>query len=236
MQLSALFWWAGLIINTSVFAETSNSTLDGNAFHMTLHLPGSKLNRRGLVYINDQGYITTHQSEATVFFISNGQLRSDGNIVSADPSDDYIPFAPDSDVQSISTTWTHDPSLTWTNPSFAGNGVATYCQGSNSRVYLVLHSPPAECKPAVASPIPLPSTTATSTSTSSISTSSAPTPTVEGLAYYGYRNPSQDTNPSDYNPNTNIDIYGFVQDINFHFTGDEQYQFPGQFAPIVADQ
>ena len=194
--------------------ENEGGVVKSDNFHMTLDFPETKLHRRSINYINDTGYITTDQSQATVYYIENGQLTSNGgDIVSADPSDNYIVFEPGSSAKSISTTWTQNGNLAWYYPSFAGNGIAKYCQDANSRVYLVLHSQPSQCKPAVASPVP--------------------TAPANGIAYYGYSTSS--LSAVTFNGKIDVDIVGIAQDINFALDSSLSITFPGQKSPTYAN-
>ena len=176
VTMTSLGWLAfvGLAMGTygsDKLAETKPGASTAHHFHLAFDLFESKLWRRDQVFITANGFLTGDRSQATVFTISNGQLLSDHETVSANPADDYIIFAANATMGSISTTWTKDPYLKWSNPKFASNGVATYCQDPNSRVFIVLHSPPSACTPRTATTVPLQSATATSSTVRQIESS-----------------------------------------------------------------
>lgn len=155
----------------SARGETSTSS-NNSGFQMSFGPFDTTLARRATTFITEQGFVTTERSLASVFYISNNQLFSKGFFISADPSDAYIPFAINTTAKSISTTWLPAKFPVWYNDAFAGNHEATYCKGSDDRIYIVLQSPPSVCTPVSASTLPLASATRTSigSTRSSIST------------------------------------------------------------------
>ena len=123
---------------------------------------------RSLVYLTSKGFVTNDRSLATVFHINNERLTAQGDYVSANNNDSYIPFAADATLKEIATTWTPAFFPVWSNQAFAGDHKATYCRGSDDRVYIVLKSPPDICTEKVfASTYPVPSATGTSPSNTS---------------------------------------------------------------------
>ena len=154
-------------ISTDAVVSGTETPTNGNAssFHMSFDSPDAKIRRRDTTYITSDGYLTTDHTQATVFYIDNDMLYNDANLVSANANEPYIPFAASQSKLLISTVWTHASMPIWSNKAFAGNGIATYCQGADNRIYIVMHSPPIVCKPVAASKVPLASSS-TSTSTS----------------------------------------------------------------------
>ena len=111
--------------------EKRQTSLPSNttAFHFSFGKANELLHRRATTYVTNEGYLTGDQSQATVFYINNQPLYGDGDMVSANAPDQYIPFAASNVRGTISTTWKYGSLPQGSNKAFVGNGVAKYCKG-----------------------------------------------------------------------------------------------------------
>lgn len=171
-------------------------------FHMSFGSPAEKRmarRSRALVYLTSDGFVTNDRNLATVFHINNERLTAQGDYVSANSNDSYISFAADATLKEIATTWTPAFFPVWSNQAFAGDHKATYCRGSDDRVYIVLKSPPGICTEKVfASTYPVPSATGTSpgNTSSAMFTTSPPKSAVTSALITSSSNATNTTSTS----------------------------------------
>jgi len=157
-------------------------------------------------YIDPSGAVTPECSTAAAFALSNGQLESDGELVSTNAGVTSAPFTTSAIVGNISTTFAlTGTTLTWTNAAFTG-GAAAFCSLPDGTVVSVFTTAPVgtTCVPVnlvavspsscisngTSSPVPA-STTSTPTSPSTNGT--MPTTGVSSTTTSGVPTPSPST-------------------------------------------
>jgi len=88
-------------------------------------------------YVAPGGALTTSQSNASKYRITNGQLSIDGQLFSTSPGTSYAVFSPDANPGQITTYFGSDNGfLEFTNIAFS-NRMASFCLTNTSIVDVV---------------------------------------------------------------------------------------------------
>ncbi|KAL2072901.1 hypothetical protein VTL71DRAFT_12244 [Oculimacula yallundae] len=175
-------------IATSTITATVTSTVNTSNSVPTAFLlapvtdfnPARRLRRQAAQqqFIGFNGNIVTQCTEATVFSINNGQLTSNGNVVSTDTGVVSALFQTSQAIGNISTSFSITDRLIWSNTAFS-QGVARFCStGRSTFALFTTDATIAGCSPQTLIAVPASScnngVVGSSSSLSSIQSSTSP--------------------------------------------------------------